>query len=79
MPNIELRKCPFCGSRTSPDIVSMAELDGVEDNEWYDTHFTVVCSLYNDGCGASVKCNNASKEEAAESWNRRCNDAAEKP
>lgn len=72
---IRLRKCPFCGNRTAPEVVSIAELDSVEGNEWYDSHFTVVCSMYDGGCGASVRCNNESREAAAETWNRRCNDA----
>ena len=71
-----LKPCPFCGNRTAPEVVSMAELESVEGNEWYDSHFTVVCSLYSGGCGASVKCNNTSKQEAADAWNRRADDAA---
>ena len=71
---IELKPCPFCGHRTAPEVISMAELDSIEGNEWYDSHFTVVCSLYAGGCGASVKCNNVSREEAAEAWNRRADD-----
>lgn len=76
---IELKPCPFCGNRTAPEVISIAELDSVEDNDWYDSHFTVVCSLYNGGCGASVKFNNESIEDAAKTWNRRNDDAAEKP
>ena len=75
MSDILLKHCPFCGNRTAPEITSMAELESVEGNEWYDSHFTVVCSMYSGGCGASVRYNNESREEAAEAWNRRANNA----
>lgn len=67
-----LKPCPFCGNKTAPEVISIAELDSVEGNEWYNSHFTVVCSLYDGGCGASVRFNNESKEEAVATWNRRC-------
>lgn len=66
-----LKPCPFCGNRTAPEVISLAELDSVEGNDWYDSHFTVVCSLYSGGCGASVNMNNNSRQEAADAWNRR--------
>ncbi len=71
MNELKLLPCPFCGNKRTPEAISMAELDSVEDNEWYDTHFTVVCSMYDGGCGASIACNYSSKEDAAEAWNRR--------
>ena len=77
--NIELKPCPFCGNRTAPEVVSISELDSVDGNEWYDSHFTVVCSMWNGGCGASVRCNNESREAAAESWNRRKDNAEIQP
>ena len=36
--NIELKPCPFCGHRTAPEVISMAELDSIDGNErdlWY--------------------------------------------
>jgi hypothetical protein len=75
MLEIKLKPCPFCGNRTAPEVISISELDSVEGNEWYDSHFTVVCSMYDGGCGASVRFNNESREAAAEAWNRRVYDA----
>ena len=58
---IELLPCPFCGGE--------AILTSRETN-YFATRFFVIC----DNCHASSKwCQN--KEEAAEAWNRRADDA----
>ena len=74
MQNIDLKPCPFCGSRTAPRVVSIAELESTTDNEWNNTHYSVVCDKDESGCGASTCYDNPSVDAAAEAWNRRAED-----
>ena len=70
MPNIELRKCPFCGWK--------AELK-------HTRYINGQCSYVQcKKCGCCTKEFSASVEYCADdsaksAWNRRNNDAAEKP
>lgn len=71
----ELKPCPFCGSKKAPRVLTVAESELMDsddyDYEWSSKHFTVVCSMLEGGCGASVKASNETEEEAIEAWNRR--------
>lgn len=75
---IELKPCPFCGSKKAPRVLTVAEselMDSADcDYEWCSKHFTVVCSMLVGGCGASANLNNETEKEAIKSWNRRATD-----
>lgn len=74
---IELKSCPFCGNTIAPTIMSIAEIecDDFDDfDEWKKTHYAVVCDhnhVDTIGCGASTGYYANSPEEAAELWNKR--------
>ena len=63
---IELKPCPFCGSE-NVRVVS-------QTLEAYFLGYIVHC----DGCGVETK-HFFDEQKAAEAWNRRADDAAEKP
>ena len=70
----ELKKCPFCGKNIA-ECCTVAEVNLTDyDSDDYDfdsTHYTVVCSYNDGGCGASVGSWYESEEDAVEAWNDR--------
>ena len=72
---MELKPCPFCGSRTAPKACSIAEAEYIDtDDIWYKwmaSHFTVVCNFNDLGCGASVNGKYETIDGAVKAWNRR--------
>lgn len=74
----ELKPCPFCGSKKAPRALTVAECELMDEDDnnykWSSEHYTVVCGIYEGGCGASIKCNNETEEAAIEAWNRRVTD-----
>ena len=57
MPNKELKRCPFCGSK-------MVHIGGSRESILYST-------VYCDKCGLEASWYHDNKEEAAEHWNLR--------
>ena len=70
MSNIELKPCPFCGKSVAR-IITVAEADRCQGDKWADTHYITVCDYHKGGCGSGGTCNNETREQAAEAWNRR--------
>ena len=66
MNEVELKPCPFCGSKEAPALVT---IDGKEKDGFINS-YCVVCYCWDWGCGASGGMYH-SKEEAVEAWNRR--------
>lgn len=74
MAELKLRNCPFCGNKIAPTIMTIAEIECDDSDEWARTHYAVVCNhnhVDTIGCGASTGYYANSPEEAADIWNRR--------
>ena len=71
---IILKSCPFCGSKTAPEIFTLAEINCHDEEEATEAeleHYAVACNYSRSGCGASTGGLCESEEEAAARWNTR--------
>jgi len=63
----QIQRCPFCGVDKA-EVISHAEM--YDDNSLSVDRFTVVCNIYNGGCGATCGFHE-SKQKAVTRWNTR--------
>jgi hypothetical protein len=67
----ELKLCPFCGSRTAPELADSNDLEQLEgDDTLPNPYFAVVCDVHAGGCGATGGYG-ATAKRAVSKWNKR--------
>ncbi len=75
----DLSPCPFCGQSDTVEPIEASRMFADMDVEVGDEHqesFAVVCSVWNEGCGASSGFM-LTREQAAQRWNRRAPSAGD--
>lgn len=75
MSEIKLKPCPFCGSKTAPEVLQLIDCLSVDELEGMAAeNYLVVCNSGRSkggGCGAGTGWGFETPEEAADAWNRR--------